>query len=296
MEEHFRVAVIGLGMIGGSLAMALRGFRDAEIIGCDIDPKTRAAAEKSKVFSRVVGDPAEAIKDANLVVLCVYPEAILKIVQENRDAFRPGTVVTDVCGIKREVADGMVKLLPSGVDYVGGHPMAGTENSGFSYASAELFWMTGFIITPMEHAKEESVALVAEMAHYIGATRITAADCGEHDRIIAYTSDLMHLAAAGLCLDFPHAMNRAYTAGAFRDCTRIAKINPKLWTELFLSNRENVILEIDRYQNSLNRLRTAIETNDAAALSALLKTASENKEAMQQAEPEILYQENGKDR
>ena len=292
MEARFKVAIIGLGLIGGSLAMALRGFRNAEIIGCDIDPKTRDMAIKSKAVTRVSANAGEAIKDADLIVLCVYPDLIPSILQENRLALKPGSVVTDVCGIKCRVAEKICKILPENVDYVGGHPMAGTENSGFFHASAELFWMTGFIITPAPGASETGIELVKEMAHYIGATRITLADFQEHDSVIAYTSDLMHIAAAGLCLDYHPDMNRAYTAGAFRDCTRIAKINPELWTELFLSNRENVLTEMDRYFRSLNRIRTAVVEGDAEELRRLLETVAHNKQTMQEKEPEILYKPN----
>ena len=132
------------------------------------------------------------------------------------------------------------------------------------------------------------------MAHYIGATRITLADFQEHDSVIAYTSDLMHIAAAGLCLDYHPDMNRAYTAGAFRDCTRIAKINPELWTELFLSNRENVLTEMDRYFKSLNRIRTAVADGDVEELRRLLEIVAHNKQTMQEKEPEILYKPKNK--
>ncbi len=291
MESDFKIAVIGLGLIGGSLSYALRGFRNAEIVGCDINPKTREDAVKKKAVHVATENPAEAISGADLVILCTYPKQIPGILRENRRCLKPGAVVSDVCGIKSKIAEEICEILPDGVDYVGGHPMAGTENSGFDYATAELFWMTGFIVTPMSGAKESSVSLIKEMAHYIGATRITEASFQEHDGVIAYTSDLMHIAAAGLCLDYHPNMNRAYTAGAFRDCTRIAKINPALWTELFLDNKENVVVEIDRYLESLNRIRDAIQREDAKTLHQLLATVAENKEIMQSKEPEILVEE-----
>ncbi len=289
MNGDFKIGIIGLGLIGGSLSYALRGFRNAELVGCDIQEETRVNAVKNKAVNRAVATPKEAICDADLVVFCTYPDLIPKLLLENRQYLKPGAVVTDVCGIKSKILKEIGAILPEGVDYVGGHPMAGTEYSGFAYANAELFWMTGFIITPMPGAAEKSIDLVREMAHYIGATRITMTTCSEHDSIIAYTSDLMHIAAAGLCLDYHPKMNRAYTAGAFRDCTRIAKINPQLWTELFLDNRENVLTEIDRYLHSLKRIRHAIAKEDAEELSSLLQTVAENKEYMQNQEPEILF-------
>lgn len=286
MESDFKTAVIGLGLIGGSMAWALRGFKGGKVVGCDNNPTTRALVLKEKAVTEVYDNPGDAIDGADLVIICTYPESIPKIVEENRDRFKPGAVITDVCGVKTEIAEKICALKPDDVDYVGGHPMAGKEVEGFENATDELFWMTGFIITPTENSKEESISLIWEMAKYIGAARITTASPKEHDSVIAYTSDLMHIAAAGLCLDFNENMNRAYTAGAFRDCTRIALINPQLWTELFISNSENTVTEIDRYIESLNRLRKAIEDKDEKTLYELLEKVRENKQCMQSMEPE----------
>ncbi len=285
METDFKIAVIGLGLIGGSLAYALQGFRGGIVIGCDIDPKVRQAAVKSKAVSVAYEDAGDAIDGADLVVFCAYPNTILHLIQTHRGRFKSGAVVSDVCGIKTALSKEMVSCLPPEVDYVGGHPMAGKEVEGFANASPDLFQDTGFIITPAENAKPQSVALVREMAEFIGATRITEASPKEHDSIIAYTSDLMHIAAAGLCLDYHPDMNRAYTAGAFRDCTRIACITPELWTELFLANRENTLKEMDRYIESLSRLKDAIEQEDTQTLYKLLATVRENKQTMQNKEP-----------
>ncbi len=286
MESDFKIAVIGLGLIGGSLAYALRGFRAGVVVGCDIDPAVCRKAEKEGAVKQAYTDAKDAICNADLVVFCTYPKTIVKLVEQNRAYFKQGAVVSDVCGIKTDLAKTMTSLLPEGVDYVGGHPMAGKEVEGFSNASPELFWMTGFIITPSHQAKPESVALIHDMAHYIGATRITQASPEEHDGVIAYTSDLMHIAASALCLDFHPNMNRAYTAGAFRDCTRIAYINPQLWTELFLSNRENTLREMERYMDSLNRIYKAIEEQNGEVLTALLTQVRENKSLMQNKEPQ----------
>ncbi len=286
MESDFKVAVIGLGLIGGSLAYALRGFRRALITGCDINPKTRAAALKNKAVSEVYDNAGDAIEGADLVVFCTYPDSIGGLIDENRARFKKGAVVSEVCGVKSGVSRRIRAALPDGVDYVGGHPMAGKEVDGFENASSELFWMSGFIITPDKNSKESSIALLREMAKYIGATRIAMADPDEHDRVIAYTSDLMHVAASALCLDYPPEMNRAYTAGAFRDCTRVARINGELWSSLFISNKKNVVSEIDRLIGSLEKIRVLVEKADRENLEKLLNTVCENKITMQEKEPE----------
>lgn len=286
MESDFKIAVIGLGLIGGSLAYALKGFKRAEIVGCDISPNTRGLAVKNKAVSAAYDNAGDAIEGSDLVIFCTYPDIIESLISENRGRFKSGAVVSDVCGVKTDIAKQICGALPEGIDYVGGHPMAGKEVDGFKNASSELFWMSGFIITPVAGSKPSSIELIRDMAKYIGSTRIAMASPEEHDRVIAYTSDLMHVAASALCLSYPPEMNRAYTAGAFRDCTRVARINGELWSSLFISNKDNVVSEIDRLTNSLGRIRQLVDSGNRDKLKKLLNTVCENKITMQEKEPE----------
>lgn len=283
----FKIGIIGLGIIGGSMAYALRGFRNAVIYGCDIDPKTRCMAIERGAVDFVSEDAADAIENADIVILCTYPELIVKIINENRGKFKTGALITDVCGVKTKLAKEIEKILPDGCEYVGGHPMAGKETDGFDSAASELFGMCGFIITPIKSSTEQGIETVRDIAKYIGATRITVSTPENHDSVIAYTSDLMHISAACLCLDFNDKMNRAYTAGAFRDCTRIANINPGLWTQLFLENRAFLLDEIDRFLSSLTKMREAIAEKNDKALFEMLATVRENKLTMQNKEPKM---------
>ncbi len=285
-ESDFKIAIIGLGIIGGSMAYALHGFKNAKITGCDINPETRRKALDAKAVDEVFENPEDAIKDADLVVLCVYPKLITKIVAENRSLFKKGAVITDVCGVKTKLSKEMSEILPLGTTYVGGHPMAGKETDGFDSAAPELFGMCGYIITPIESSTTEGIDMVTNMAKFIGATRITIATPEEHDSVIAYTSDLMHVCASALCLDYNKKMNRAYTAGAFRDCTRIANINPALWSQLFLENKDFLVEELSSFLQSVTKFKKAIETDDKEELENLLSAVRENKLAMQSKEPE----------
>ncbi len=285
-ENHFKIAIIGLGIIGGSMAYALHGFKSAKISGCDINPETRRKALSKNAVDEVWETPAPAIENADLVILCVYPELITKIIAENRVHFKKGAVITDVCGVKTKLAEEIAKILPDGCDYVGGHPMAGKETDGFDSAAPELFGMCGFIVTPIPSSSIHSIELVKEMAKYIGATRITESTPEEHDSVIAYTSDLMHVSASALCLDYNTKMNRAYTAGAFRDCTRIANINPMLWSQLFLENKDFLLDELSIFLSSLQKFKAAIENNDKEELIKLLSSVRDNKLTMQNKEPE----------
>ena len=281
----FKIGIIGLGIIGGSMAYALNGFKSAQIYGCDIDPETRKKAILKGAVDKVSSNPSDAIENADLVILCTYPEMIVKTIAENKDLFKKGAVITDVCGVKTKLSGEIEKILPSGCEYVGGHPMAGKETHGFDSAAPELFGMCGFIITPTSSSTEKGVKLVTDMAKYIGATRICIASPKEHDSVIAYTSDLMHISASALCLKYNQNMNRAYTAGAFRDCTRIANINPELWSELFLQNRDFLLTELDQYIDSLVKFKEGILNCDRDELLKLLETVRENKLFMQTKEP-----------
>ena len=286
MEKDFRIAIIGLGLIGGSLAYALKGFKKCVIAGCDIDSETRRLALKNKAVNFVYEKAGDAIENSDVVFFCTYPDSIHKIIEINAHRFKTGAGISAVCGVKSSVSESICSVLPEGVDYVGGHPMAGKEMDGFVNASSELFWMSGYIITPVKTSKKESVELIREIAKYIGSTRITIASPEEHDSVIAYTSDLMHIAASALCLSYPEKMNRAYTAGSFRDCTRVARINPKLWSELFLANRKNVLNEIDRLIENLSEIRYCIDNSQSDELYELLDKVCKNKITMQEKEPE----------
>lgn len=281
----FKIAIIGLGIIGGSMAYALNGFRSAKICGCDINSETCQKALENGAVDEVCENPRDAIRNADLVILCTYPEVTLKIIKENASIFKKGAVLTDVCGVKTKLAQQIESVIPDFCEYVGSHPMAGKETHGFDSAAPELFGMCGFIITPGKTSTNYGVRLVEDMAKYIGATRIAKATPEEHDSVIAYTSDLMHVSAAALCLDFNEKMNRAYTAGAFRDCTRIANINPDLWSELFLENRDFLLKELDRYIGSLVKFKDGIESFDKDELKNLLSQVRKNKLDMQEREP-----------
>lgn len=276
-ETDFKIAVIGLGLIGGSMAYRLNGFNGGTVVGYDTNPTIcKNAAERSAV-SYIAPNAGDAIESADLVIIATYPDSVAKIVEQNADKLKKGAVITDICGVKSHISSEICAAVPKGVFYVGSHPMAGKEVEGFDNAEPTLFDGCGFIIVPTEKSDDKSIELVSSMAKYLGAKRLAVNSPDEHDSIIAYTSDLMHISASALCLDFNEKMNLAYTAGAFRDCTRIALINPKLWTELFLENADHIVTEIDRFSASLNKFRDAIAGGDAERLFDLLSTVRANK-------------------
>jgi prephenate dehydrogenase len=282
-EESFnlRIAVIGLGLMGGSLAYALRGFRNSFLVGYDADEEIRRQAEKKKAVDHCAASLPEAVKNADLVIFCSSPSSILYNMESSLADFKNGALVSDVCGVKRDIAALAVEKFPDYVDYIGLHPMAGKEVGGFINADPLIFKDAGFIIVlPPRPYQEKHLRLLEELSLYAGAGRVAVNRTCEHDKIISYTSDLMHISAAMLCAEYHHGMTTAHTAGAFRDCTRIARIDPDLWTDLFLRNAENILEQLDRYHSGLSAFREALATRDAGTLHALLQKASRNKELM----------------
>ncbi|MDR1471938.1 MAG: prephenate dehydrogenase [Synergistaceae bacterium] len=276
----YRICVIGLGLMGASLCGALRGFRGARIVGMDVLGDVRERAERSGLVDFAATNAGDAIEGSDLVVFCVYAHNIPEMIGEHARRFRRGAVVSDICGVKGALYARLEGLLPDDVDYVGIHPMAGRERDGFDNADPAIYENSGMIITPLPRSKPEGVSLMREMAEHIGASRIAVTPPEEHDAIIAYTSDLMHIASAGLCMDFHPGMTPAHAAGAFRDCTRVADINAGAWTELLMSNRRHVLERLDIYMNNLSRVREALASGDERELFSLLDAAGGNKREM----------------
>jgi prephenate dehydrogenase len=274
------VAVIGLGLMGGSLGYALRGFAGTRV-GYDRDPSVRRAALDASAVDAAADTPEQAIARAGLTVFCTPPAQIRADIERFAGLFRRGSVVTELGGLKRETARLAESVLPPDVDYAGIHPMAGRELSGFGNADGNLFRGTGFLITPVPRTKPETVEKLRNLARHIGADKIAVVGAEEHDRIIAYTSDLMHVAAFGLTLDYEPGSGGAFRAGAFRDCTRVARSDPELWAALLSQNRDMLLPRLRTYLDGLNGVYTALESADEDALRDLLTKAQMGKKELE---------------
>jgi len=284
----YTIGIVGLGLMGASLAMALKGFKDARVIGTDIDEEICRRAQAEGVVDEAYAEPGRVFGQADLVIFCVYARHIPALLQEHAQRLKPGCVVSDICGVKGPLYDEIMPpaapaetLLPEGIRYVGAHPMAGKERDGYENAEAGLFRDRGFIIVPTRRSTPEGVALMRELAQYIGAGRVAEADAREHDALVAYTSDLTHAAASALCLRPPTGFDPAFAGGGFRDCTRIADINADAWTALLMENSANTADALSLYIEDLQRFHSALVDGDRQALFALLHRAGENKRRMQ---------------
>ncbi|HEY3397308.1 MAG TPA: prephenate dehydrogenase/arogenate dehydrogenase family protein [Armatimonadota bacterium] len=282
-----RVAIIGIGLIGGSFALAARRAGWArEIIGVARSAETRRLALAAGVADEVTADPAAAVRGADLVYLATPVDTIVSLLGSLGPHLAPGALVTDAGSAKAGIVAAAAALPPS-VRFVGGHPMAGSEQAGLAWASPDLFAGAHYFLTPTAATDPAALAQLQELVPALGAVPVLV-DPAEHDRRVALTSHLPHLLAWALCRaasegDSPERL-APFTAGAWRDTTRIAASSPELWAEILLANRKAVQEAAGRWEQCLDELLTALEAGDREALVAALAEAREFHGRMQTSE------------
>lgn len=272
-----KIAIIGLGLIGGSIARRLRGFHDATVAAYNRTAETILLAKQDGVIDEGSSNAAETIENADLIILCLYPQLNVDIIRDNLTHIKDGAVITDVSGVKGFMVEELTKILPPTVDFIGAHPMAGREVGGYQSSTDTLFDKASFLITPTKQNKPENVALVRELAEYIGCKHVVTTTPEEHDAIIAYTSQLMHVVAVALCDNPMIERSTFFSAGSLRDCTRVAKINEVMWSELFVENKTELVKRIREMEASLEKMAVATENGDREELEKIMKHACSQK-------------------
>lgn len=272
-----RIAIIGLGLIGGSMARRLRGFRDCTIVAYNRSQESIDLALTDGVIDEGYSDPKDAMRDADLIIMCLYPQLNVDFVRDNLDIIKDGAVITDVTGVKGFIVREMKKILPDTVDFIGGHPMAGREVGGYKSSTDTLFDNAPYIVTPDKNSKPENVQLIRDMAKHIGCRVVVTTTPDEHDSIIAYTSQLMHIVAVALCNNPLLERSESFAGGSLQDCTRIAVINETMWSELFVENREHLAERITEFQDCLETIKQATLRGDRGELEEIMKFATEQK-------------------
>lgn len=272
-----KIAIIGLGLIGGSIARRLRGFHNCTIAAYNRTAETIMLAKHDGAIDEGSTNPGEVMEDADLIILCLYPQLNIDMVKNNLSHIKSGAVITDVSGVKGFMVNEISKILPEGIDFVGAHPMAGREVGGYQSSTDTLFNKASFLITPMKNNKPESISLIRELAEYIGCKHVVTTTPEEHDAIIAYTSQLMHVVAVALCDNPMIERSTFFSAGSLRDCTRVAVINEKMWSELFIENKEQLVNRIHEMQDSLGKIADAVEKSDRNRLEEIMKHATSQK-------------------
>ena len=273
------VVIVGLGLMGGSMAKAIHARTDCKVYGWN---RTRSVAERAVAEGTLDGvADDEALAAADLVIVGLYPQSTIDWMTEYLPRLHPGCLVVDMVGVKRSVVEQATPLaLQHGVHFIGGHPMAGREFSGYAYATADLFEDASMILVQTESSPLWAVDEVDGFFSRLGFGRVVRCSAEQHDNMIAYTSQLCHVVSSAF-IKSPEALkHNGYSAGSYKDLTRVAKLNEHMWTELFLLNREPLVREIDEIIGHLQDYRDAIAENDADRLCALLREGRELKESI----------------
>lgn len=269
------IVIVGLGLIGGSIAKALKQNTSHRVLGIDVNEDVLLDACSCGAIDGK-GSLAD-LERADLVYLSIYPEDIVKFVNQYGNRLKPGCILTDACGIKGEICSAMEQLSQGApYEFVAGHPMAGKEQSGFGASDPSIFIGASYILVPGK-ASPEAVAVVENLARQMGFGRVVHVTPQEHDRNIAYTSQVPHVLACAYVLSPRCREHQGFSAGSYRDVSRVANINDALWTGLFLDNRECLVEELDQLLENLEKFRDAVDKADERELRQLLKTAAQIK-------------------
>ncbi|MBR2207473.1 MAG: prephenate dehydrogenase/arogenate dehydrogenase family protein [Synergistaceae bacterium] len=272
------VGIIGLGLIGGSLAKSIKTKTLHNVIAFDIDTSTMTMAKLCGAVDEELTD--ENLSQCDLLFLAVSPSNAVEWIENHAENLTNKSVVIDLCGVKRVVCEKIYPLAHKrGFIFIGGHPMAGRERSGFVNSTAELFDGASMILTP-ELENGLSIDILEKLKAFfvdVGFSSVTFTSPEEHDRIIAYTSQLAHVISSAYVKSPDAVKRRGFSAGSFRDMTRVARLDEKLWTELFLSNRDFLIEQIEIIMKNINEYLSAIKDNDADKLEKLLREGREMK-------------------
>ena len=264
------VGVIGLGLIGGSMAKALSTYTEYKVFGADRDAAVLEKALSDGAVSGVLDDAQCAACDVVLVAL--YPGAAIRAVQERVHCIRKGALVVDCCGTKGGVCAALEPLArENGFCFIGGHPMAGREKFGYDASNAELFRGASMILTPSEDVSAEQLQRAQAFFYELGFGRMCICSPAEHDRMIAYTSQLAHVVSSAYVQSPASLSHVGFSAGSFQDMTRVARLNETMWTELFLDNADLLVPSIDDLILRLTQYRHALAEEDADELRELLK-------------------------
>lgn len=265
-----KVGIVGLGLIGGSMAKSIKIRTLHHVAGIDLDNETMT-------FARLCGAIDEPLykdnlSECDLILIAVRPAAAVEWVLDNAASISKNAIVVDLCGVKRAVCDKIAPIAKEyGFSYIGGHPMAGKERSGFVNSSDDLFEGSSMILTPDERTDMHMLEMLKAFFLDIGFSGLTFSSPSEHDEIIAYTSQLAHITSSAYVKSPTAQKRRGFSGGSFKDMTRVARLDEDMWTELFLDNADNLAQELETFIDNLSDYLAAIKANDSKALIELLR-------------------------
>lgn len=271
-----KIGIVGLGLIGGSMAKSIKARTDHAVYGLDLDGETMALARMCGAIDGPLTE--ETLPQCNILLLAIRPRAAIDWVADHASDISKNAIVVDLCGVKRTVVAGIAPIAAkNGFAYIGGHPMAGKERGGFTSSDAELYLGADMILTPDDHTDMPLLETLKAFFLDLGFAGLTFSTPEEHDRIIAYTSQLAHITSSAYIKSPEAQRRRGFSAGSFRDMTRVARLDEEMWTELFIDDADYLTTELDELILHLTEYAGALRARDAEQLRALLKDGREKK-------------------
>ena len=270
------VGIVGLGLIGGSMAKSIKARTAHTVWGVDLDAETMTMARMCGAIDAPLTD--ENLPQCDLILVAIRPGAAVEWVRRNADIISRSAILVDLCGVKRVVVEGIGPIAEQhGFAYIGGHPMAGKERGGFTAATDDLYVGASMILTPDRRTDMQLLETLKSFFLDIGFAGLTFSDPEEHDRIIAFTSQLAHITSSAYVKSPEAQRRRGFSAGSFQDMTRVARLDEDMWTELFLDDADYLTKELGELIRHLTEYQAALEARDAEKLRALLKDGREKK-------------------
>ena len=274
LDKKLNILIVGLGLLGGSYALSLKtqGFKVSAI---DVSAETVEYAVKNKMVDFATTDiDKELIKSSDLIIFALYPHIFCEWIKNYGRYFKSGTIITDVTGVKGAIIEEINASLPQDVEFIAAHPMAGKEVGGIKNANTEMFKNANYIVVPTEQNSQEAVLLCEELGKVLGFANISKLSVIDHDKMIAFLSQLTHCIAVSLMCASDNPDLVKYTGDSFRDLTRIADINDKMWSELFLCNKEALLHEMDSYKEAFDKLYESIKNDDTDTMRQMMKLST----------------------
>ncbi len=277
LTKKTNILIVGLGLLGGSYARALKaqGYCVYALTGDDASLQYALAHGIIDAGSSHV-EPLLCQK-ADLVIFCLYPHVFLEWIEKYQHLLKHGAILTDVTGVKGEIVGRIQSLLRSDLEFIAAHPMAGRESSGVENSNTEMFRGANYIVVPTEKNTKEAISLCRQLGEILGFRRVSELSPERHDAVIAYLSQLTHCIAISLMCTGDTSHMEEYTGDSFRDLTRIAKINDEMWSELFLYNREALIQSMDAFRASFDTLYDTVLQGDREGMRTLMRRATEER-------------------
>lgn len=276
-DKNTKILIVGLGLIGGSYAEALseKGFSVKAI-----DSRKEAidyALEKGIISGGAAEPDKNLIEEAEFIVFALYPHVFIDWMEKYSHFITPGTLVTDVTGVKCSIVYRVQDMLPEGVEFIASHPMAGREVYGVENSTCSIFRGANFVVTPTERNTPEAIELCEELGKTLGFARVSRLSPEAHDDMIGFLSQLTHCIAVALMTSCDAPGMELYTGDSFRDLTRIARINEDMWTELFMLNKEPLIRHTDLFIGELTKLRNALKDGDTEEMKRMMRLSTERR-------------------